>query len=36
MLGGSVKKDVGGTTTWIGRDGTEMLGGSVKKDMGGM
>ena len=35
MLGQSVKKDVGGTTISIGREGTEMLGGSVKKDEGG-
>ena len=36
MLGGSVKKDVGGMMTSIGREGTEMLGGSVKEDVGGM
>ena len=31
MLGGSVKKDVGGTTTSTGREGTGNLGGCVRK-----
>ena len=35
MLGGVVKKDVGGAESQFGRKCPKMLGGRVKKDMGG-
>ena len=36
MLGGTVKKDVGGAESRFGRKCSQMLGGRVKKDVGGV
>ena len=35
MLGGRVKKDVGGAESRFGRNCPQMLGGRVKEDVGG-
>ena len=35
MLGGTVKKDMGGRESQFGRNCPQMLGGTVKKDVGG-
>ena len=35
MLGGRIKKDMGGAESRFGRNCVQMLGGIVKKDMGG-